>query len=416
MNYRSLVLLLSMWVLALALRPATSEAMRIIEPGDTLVVKTEGDGDNADGRGEDCVVFLLGTCQTDPTGDRFGVRTTASTTFNRGQGKVFQYYDFDVDDSTNIGTALLTQISGSAKLNGFMALVGGGQTNASLALKIIDLGPTLAQDPGGGKVIHKETLASHSLQGVAITGLNFGLKVEGGAPYLGAGAGPELKFNVTLNKKVVRDSLDFGFSTVLIRGHSYRLQFELSTLSKKGAVTGTAISQFKLGGPVTDMLNTENWLQGIKDTIKADLPNLKAEVMSLNPLGSTSFSFPKMDINQDDDDDGIFSRFADKRALAGANIGISGLKQNYIANFADTKAFLLARAEDAGLPTSFQEIVEKRFSNGALNNVLEEGIEKAGVEVLELSVTMQEDQVELLREIIQLLKTPQGRRPGFPSL
>ena len=409
MNYRILALSICIFLLVSALRPPSSAAFKVLQPGGTLVIKTASDGDNADGRGESCIRFLLGTCETDPAGDRFGILTTATTPFNRGQGTVSQYYDFEVDNAGDFGTALLTQISGSAKLNGFMAMVGGGQTEASLALKVLDLGPTLVPDVDGGKVIHSETLANHSLQGVAVTGLDFGIKVEGGAPYLGAGAGPEIKFNVNLVKNVVRDNLDFGFSTVLIRGHSYRLQFELSTLAKKGASTGTAISQFKLGGPVIDMLNTQHWLQGLKDTINADLPNMKSETMVLKSDGPTWFQFPDLHIMR-----GV--GWFDNRYLESRNIYISGFKQNYLPDFADTNGFLQARALGAGLPTSFQDLVEKRFNERAVGNAVEEGIERPGVEVLGLRVTMQDDQVAMLKEIINLLHSPPGNRGGFSTL
>ena len=78
----------------------------------------------------------------------------------------------------------------------------------------------------------------------------------------------------------------------------------------------------------------------------------------------------------------------------------------------DTDGFLSNTAA-ANLPKSFQEIVAQRFRN-TKPSVLEEVIPEPGVEVSELFVTLETDQVELLEEIISLLKTPTGRRPGFP--
>jgi hypothetical protein len=45
---------------------------------------------------------------------------------------------------------------------------------------------------------------------------------------------------------------------------------------------------------------------------------------------------------------------------------------------------------------------------------LEESISSPGVQETRLSIMVQQDQVELLNEIINLLKTPQGRRDDFP--
>ena len=261
------------------------EAAGVLRPGETLILTTgnatvpaDGDSDDMD---PDCDFVAGGTCVTDLEQIRFGARTTAFESFSRGTATVFRYYDFDVDSGGSFDTPLLSQISGKAKLNGFVALVGGGRAKGSLTLKVIDLGPTMAQQLGG-RVIHKETLVSHELKGVITTGLNFGVKVEGGAPYIGAGAGPELKFNVNLQKELVRDGIGFGLHVLLIRGHSYRLQFELHALAKKGATRGLSIAQFfPLGGLVPDMLDTMNWLDGVKNTINAQMPNLKLEKMDV---------------------------------------------------------------------------------------------------------------------------------------
>lgn len=366
----------------------TVRAAAILEPGQTVALTTVEAPVFADGVGETCFVFLSAACQTDtgetgPVGDPFGARATSVGTvpFSRGKGTVFQVYDFDVDASGRFGTVLLGQIFGTAKLNGFLAQLAGGRSKASLVLKVIDLGPSPPADPDKGKVIFEKSLTKHELQGTVLTGVNFNLKVEGGAPYIGIGGGPGLGVNIQLKKKIVRDTIDFGVQVLLTRGHSYQLQFQLDVLAKVGGLGGLSFAQFQqFEGPVLDLLDPENWLDTLTEAISAKLPNIKPEIMNLKEGGKF---FEKL------------------RTLDGAK------------DFANTAAILNLRADAAGLPKSFKEIVQKRFRPRTPAE-REEGVNFAGAQVEDLFVTLQEDQVELLEVIIRLLRTPQGRRPGFP--
>ncbi len=378
----------TVFLFVLFLCSSNAYAAGLLEPGKTLTLQSESMSVPADGTDASCVIFpitsLTATCGTDQAGQQFGVRTTARGPFDRGQGSALQFYDFEIDEDDGSETPLFSQISGKANFNGFLAVVGGGQVKADLKLKVIDLGPTSDLYLDGGKVIHQKMLATHQLNGVAITGLNFGIKVEGGAPYIGLGAGPEFKFNITLQKELVRDKIDFGVHVLLRRGHKYRLQFETGVLAKKGVVPGLSIAQFKLGDDrAPNMLDPEHWLDGINDLISTTLPKIKPQPMRL----------------LQEDDNGIFSFFAKKRRLSGA------------PGFTDSLDILKKLAQDAGLPTTFREIVEQRL---AKSSFLEEGIASPGAEVKELFVTLETDQVELLKQIIDLLNTPTGGRQGFP--
>ena len=351
-------------------------AAPVLEPGATLILTETNLPVPADGTGEDCKFLLLGTCQIDSDGQQFGVRTTARASFSRGQGTAFQFYDFAVDNGDGSETALLSQISGKAIFNGFIALVGGGQVNGSLKLKVVDLGPTEAKYPDSGLVVHEELLASHQLMGQAVTGTDMSITVEGGAPYIGVGGSPGFKFNVTLQKEIVRDNINFGIHVLLIRGHSYRLQFETNALAKKGAVAGLSIAQFMLGDDrAPDMLDPQNWLDGVNNLLNTSIPQITAKLSDLKEIG----------------DDGIFGLFAKERVLAGAR------------DFSNANQIL----KQSGLPTSFREIVENRLNR---SGILEERIPNPGAEIKDLFITLQTDQVELLREIIRLQLTPSGRR------
>lgn len=383
----------------LSLFASIAQAATPVQPGTTVVLRSDMLNNPADGTDASCGTFpiilpaVTTTCGTDQMGQQFGVRAFASQSFNRGQGTASQFYEIEVDPGDGSETPLLAQISGKTNLNGFLALVGGGQVKGSLTFKVIDLGPSDNIDYTGGKVVHRETLSSHQLQGAAITGLNFGISVEGGAPYIGMGAQPEFKVNITLQKELVRDTIDFGVHVLLLRGHTYRLQFDTSVLAKKEAVPGLSIAQFKLGDDrAPNMLDPENWLDGIDGIIDTRLPAIKAQPVEIRR------ERPALD--------NVFETFKRQRRLLGA------------PGFANSLDFLNKRAAAAGLPTSLRQIVVQRLNK---SNQLTEGIAKPGAEVRELSVTLQTDQVEILRQhtellnrIIDLQNTPQGRRPGFP--
>ena len=349
------------FVLALGAHPLAARAAGTLAPGETLILTSLNNPVAPDDTSESCFAFSAGTCGTDPTGSRFGARTSALTSFSRGQASVSHAYEFEFDDGGLYDTVIPVRVSGRAILNGFLALVGGGETHAKLALEIRDLGSADNPSTTGGVVIHEAVLASHGLQGVTVTGLNFGLKIEGGAPYIGAGAGPELKFNVELKKKVIRDTLDFGTQVLLRRGNLYRLDLQLGAVAKKGATNGLALAQLRLGGPVTDMLDLDNWLDGVMQTIRPDMPVLKFQTANLLQ-------------------DGLFTN---KETLRNGS------------DFGDTADHLNSVGPSADLPTTFLELVLQRFRN-RIPPVVEEGLPLAGVEIEELSVTAADDQVELV--------------------
>jgi len=379
----------AVWLgLAVVAIPFAAEAGKLIEPGETIALTTVGERTSPDDVGGNCDEFLTAICRTDTgefgmVGDPFGARATVpiSAPFSRGSASVFQAYEFDIDASGRSGTVLLGQIFGTAKLNGFLAQIAGGGSAASLVVKIIDLGPSPPADRKGGKVVLQKTLAKHELQGRVLTGIGFDLKVEGGAPYIGFGGGPKLGVNIQAQKKLVRDSADFGLQVLLIRGHSYRVKFELNVNAKSGGLGGQSIAQFQqFDGPVVDLLASQNWLDTLSGAVDAELPEIKAEVMNLKRKAEL---------------------FTPRRTIDGAR------------DFSDALQMLNSRAAAAGMPKSFKEIVTDRFRRPP--EVSDENINSAGVRVEDLRVTLQNDQVELLEEIIGLLNTPQGRRPGFPS-
>lgn len=364
----------------------------VLKPGGLYLLKSSNKALSIDGSGSDCTTFrpLYSLCNTDQGGAEFGARTTALSNFARSNGKAMQFYTIEISGSSGEATPLLTQISGKANFNGFMGLVGGGQTKATLDLNIIDLGPADNLYPDGGKLVDSKSLASHELTGSSATGPGLSIGLEGGAPYVGASIDPSIKFSVDLKKKIVRDTIDFGLQVLLIRGHQYQLQFEVKTLAKKSAVPGLAVSQFMFDTDniPPNLLKLEYWFDGVKSLINTNLPN----ALDSSPVNIT------------EEDGGIWNLFAKPRRLDPIN-NRSGVG-------------LLARL---GLPTSFTQLIQQRMESSALLQIIEEGIPKPGAELVELSITLETDHVEILRKntellnhVVELLNTPQGKRENFP--
>lgn len=364
----------------------------VLSPGELYLLKTSNKAFSVDGSDAGCTTFrpIYSFCNTDQDGAEFGSRTTALGNFARSTGQAMQFYIIEISGGSGEPTPLLTQISGKANFNGFMGLVGGGQTKATLDLNILDLGPTEDLYPDGGKLVHSQSLASHELNGSSATGPGLSIGLEGGAPYVGASIDPSIKFTVDLKKKVVRDSIDFGLQVLLIRGHQYQLQFEVKSLAKKSAVPGLAVSQFMFDADNVppNLLKLENWFDGVKNLINTNLPN----VLDSSP----------MDIAED----------------KGAVWGLLDTPQRLNPINNRPGVALLAKL---GLPTSFTQLIQQRMESSALLQIVEEGVAKPGAEVIELSVTLETDQVEILRkntellnQVVELLNTPQGKRENFP--
>lgn len=364
----------------------------ILNPGELYLLKSTNQTLSVDGSNAGCKTFrpIYSFCNTDQDGAEFGSRTTALGNFARSSGQSMQFYIIEISGSSGEATPLLAQISGKANFNGFMGLVGGGQTKATLDLNIFDMGPAENLYADGEKLVHSQSLASHELTGSSATGPGLSIGLEGGAPYVGASIDPSIKFTVDLKKKVVRDSIDFGFQVLLVRGHQYQLRFEVKSLAKKSAVPGLAVSQFMFDtdNVPPNLLKLENWFDGVKSLINTNLPN----VLDSSP----------MDIAEDKG--GIWGLLETPQRLNPINNrpGVS----------------LLARL---GLPTSFTQLIQQRMESSALLQIVEEGVQKPGAELVELSVTLETDQVEILRkntellkQIVELLNTPQGKRENFP--
>lgn len=363
-----------------------------LNPGGVYLLKSGNQALAVDGTDSGCITFrpLHSLCNTDQDGEAFGTRTSALSNFASSKGNALQFYEIELSADSGKPTPLLSQISGKAELNGFMALVGGGQTKATLELNVYDLGPVENLYVDGGKLIHSKTLANHELTGSSTTGPSLSIGLEGGAPYVGASIDPGIKFTVDLKKKIVRDSIDFGFQVLLIRGHRYKLQFEVKTLAKKSAVPGLAVSQFMFDADniPPNLLKLEYWFDGVKNVINTNLPN----VLDSSPMNIT------------EEDGGLWNLFAKPRRLDPIN-NRSGVG-------------LLA---GLGVPTTFTQLIQQRLESSALLQIVEEGIPKPGAEIQELSITIETDQVEILKkntellnQIVELLNTPQGKREKFP--
>lgn len=372
--------------------PVCEEALAtVLFPGTTEILTSSGFPSSADGSGMDCEVApppLLGTCGTDSQGKYFGVRATANFGFARGESKAYQYYEIEVDGGDGAETALHAQISGKAEFNGFVAVAGGGFVKGALTLKVVDLGPIDDVYADGGKTIHKKVLSSHEIRGVAFTGPSMEITVEGGAPYIGVGGSPGFSYKIALQTERVRDKEEFGINVLLIRGHKYWIVFESEAKAKKDAVNGLAVAQFMLGDDrVPDLIDPQQWLDGINDLLNTGVPTIAQKLSDM----------------KEEKNAGIFSIFETPQVLG------------FARDFTSAQQILAS----SGLPTSFSEIVKTRLKKSTVDD---EFLANPGAEIQELLVTLETDQVEILRhhtdllmQIIELENTPLGQRPDFPK-
>lgn len=358
-----------------------------LQPGHTLELKGAIPGEL------ECVRYLA-TCQVD--NPNFGVRTVAGVVpFSRGRGGLYRDYEFEVASGSGHGHVLAGQVCGAVEFNGFLGLIGGGQVSATLKMKLLDLGPVLAPyaEP---RAVHCEPLADYSLQGKVIGGVGGGISGELGTTVTG-GISLDLKFAIEIQKIVVRDEIEFGFQALFIRGHRYHLRCEAAAESKIDALTGFGIAQFMEGGPILNLMQPDNWRASLLSLLNSDLlPAFAAKTLTSEPISPT-FRMPRLDVFDEGGTLGIFDK--KKQEIEAATVALSQWTTRFVPNFADIHELLEAR----GLPVNLEgliEIVSSHILQGIGSN-LEELLEEPGVTVRRLSVTLQNDNTELLEAIRQ---------------
>ncbi len=345
-----------------------SRAETLIRPGESISISDpDAIGGGFDGVG--CGTFLAPTplaadCLVDPTSTPLNSYVMAGRRLARADSELFQYYTIQVDEGDGSESVLMAQVSGTVSVKGWMIIMGLAQSKSAVVLKVIDV------TNGSEKVITSRELSSHKITGEFTPELAVGFGADVGIPHGGSvGGGIEVGVGLPARKEIIRDTVDFGFSVLLQRGHQYRLYLESTTSTQifAGFPRGVAVASFSQFFSVPDNL--------------VDIDKILDSMGSIGEFNPPNLGIPGLG------DGGFISD------VFGIEPPFSNTKQ--IAN-----AF--------NIPITMRSLLERiGFGDGG---IIEQELAAPGVSLSGLTITLQNDQDEILREVIRLLLTPQGRR------
>jgi len=301
-----------------------------------------------------------------------------SSPIGRANTSIFQYNTVVVDSGDGTETVLTGQISGTVNIKGFMFLSGWGLAESQVAFEVIDVTPGLSDTE---HVIARHTLSTYKLQpSYSISaGASLGAKV-GSATAGVAGGDLSLGIDIPVSKLVIRDEVPFGFTVLLRRGHTYRLQLVCENKVKIGRSAGRAIiSMYNPIAGIPPILTDDALL-----TIPPSLLDPQEWSMGLN-IGLLDKSLPSWSFP----DRGVFA-------------------WDWWDDYNDTNDILAA----FGIPTTPRGLISRYF-----NRVIpDEELAQPGVDLRRMELTLATDEVEMLNLIsdqVEELKEIILRHPPF---
>lgn len=362
---------------------ATAQTVPVILPGQTLdfynPVVERVVPDDIDGK----VEFFAADAAIGTTPDVLPLSSFVQTSgaIGRANSTIFQYNDITVDPGDGGETVVTAQISGEVFIRGYMLLISWGLAEANVGFEVIDITDTLIDPNNDPNTIATHTIASYELRPGFSVSMSTGLGAIIGTATAGAGkADLSLGVGVPLSKRVIRDHKKFGFTVLLRRGHTYRLQLTSSNAVKVGRNAGLA--RISLWAPLASvppfisdadiltippsLVDPQVWLAGL------DLPMLDKRL--------PSYSFP---------DRGIFA-------------------WDWWDDFDDTNDILAK----FGIPTKVRGLVNRFFDRV----IPDEEVTQPGVDLRKMEIALATDQVELLNMIsdqVEELKEIILRHPPF---
>lgn len=353
--------------------PALADPPVLVKPGETFYFGTPGFDNGCEtfpavslppGSIVDCTPNSI-----TPGTDR-PLRSTVrvqKTPFGRAKATFFQFNDIELDAGNRPDTLLMAQISGNADIRGFLVLIGLGKVETKLVAKVFDI----TDGEVGAPVVKTHTIAKYEVKASFQALSGFGLNVEGGAPYLGVSGGKLFNFSLEMKKDVVRDDVSFGFDVLIRRGHVYRVQLQLESEAKCGGLCPLAIARFftpleDIAADVPRLFDPELW----KDTLGIDADGLKLPNFA---FGDSKFSFFKDALTANCDDKNGDDKCSMTELLAGTfdwpiNVGGS------------------------------DGVVSRILDKIGVKDKLEESIPFPGTQITNLSVTVQEDEIEAIED------------------
>lgn len=318
----------------------------------------------------------------------------ASGKLSRAITEVHQINEFTIPDPGNTGHALHAQISGSAFIGVFFGLLGVGQAGYSVTVEVIDV------TNGEHHLVKSVTIDERQFKSDLAVSASLSGAIQAGGIFAGGEASIGIGVSIPASMELVRATKDFGLDVLVQRGHTYQVMLKLEAEARNTLFGTYAIVAFP---DVNDLL-----VGGFPSFFSPDtVIDLVDEIIPANELPNIPFVLGL----------GYFS------PLTG--------------DFIDSTNDLL---DDIGIPTSLGGLAESIFAPVETELFLNPG--ERGVFLTQLSVLVQQDELEILQQLIlanadaiennrvilcdveRLLHTPQGQResdcencsdqPGFP--
>ncbi len=285
----------------------------------------------------------------------------SNSPIGRATTTIFQYNEIEIDPGDGSETVVTGQVSGTVVIRGFMLLAGWGLAEADVDFEIIDVTDTATGDTN---VIARHSLKHYTLQPSYSISASASLGAKVGSATAGvAGGDLSLGLDIPLSKLVIRDEVPFGFTALLRRGHTYRLQLVSNNQIKLGRNAGSAlISMYNPAASVPPFI-------------------VNADVLSVPP----SLLDPQTWVT------GLEVPLLDKRLPAWSFPDRGIFAWDWWEDFNDTNDILAA----FGIPTTPRGLITRYFDRV----IPDEELTQPGVDLRRMEFTLATDQVELLNLI-----------------
>ena len=182
--------------------PTTKEkSLPVLTPGATLSFSAPDDTDTQCNGGNGYPTTTApGTCLADYANGKLLSLDSCVGNAKGASSHLAQWNDFTVDAGTDPDTAVLTQVTGSVTLHGFLVLLGLGKAGMDVNMVVRDI-TDVPSAPETGTIVMSQPADTREIVGKLHTAAGGDLTFEGGAPFAGAELGLGLNIGVTARRK-----------------------------------------------------------------------------------------------------------------------------------------------------------------------------------------------------------------------
>ncbi len=299
---------------------------------------------------------------------------------------LFEDHDFAIEGEY-FNTLVPVRISGHVDLAGILALVGMAEINMQIVAVVSDRG-TLAEPLPQPKVLHTEVIAENELAtDFSPSGSFTGSLTAGSFTGVQAAGTISLGGNIPICIDSFIESNNFGFETLLRRGHEYTLSVGGRITSKTGLIAGIAEVLLVDGIAPPDVLAPEFWLDPLLDAVAGlDSADIALPDLSLNDLGFPDklFEIGPYDFHIPGFSVGICPACA---SFGATNISL--IPKINIPNPLASFPSLYDLLDDMGLPTNLDDAITDVMP--ALDSVVDLALPDGGVVLSGLEILVSSD-------------------------